>query len=74
MACAFCYYGVVFMSTELFEQLDAKANNISIIEEYNNKTSGACDPDRASCTMLSTSDYVGLLWITLAEFPGKFGS
>lgn len=58
MSCAFCYYGLVLMSTELFGG-------------YNNRT----DPDGTSdCHPLETTDYMDLLWTTLAEFPGIFAT
>ncbi|XP_063698042.1 synaptic vesicle 2-related protein [Culicoides brevitarsis] len=58
MACAFCYYGLVLMSTELFGG--------------DNKTVSPGDvPD---CHPLSTTDYMDLLWTTLAEFPGIFAT
>lgn len=76
MACAFCYYGLVLMSTELFGGA--------------NKTISPGDvPD---CHPLSTTDYMDLLWwvalpreknlnfqilfsrTTLAEFPGIFAT
>jgi hypothetical protein len=59
------------MSTELFQQLNERTKNISLVEDFNSTSEFQhCDPNRASCTMLTVSDYVGLLWITLAEFPG----
>lgn len=54
MTCAFCYYGLVLMTTELFET--------SIDHD------GDCAAD---CRPLQTTDYMDLLWTTLAEFPGK---
>ncbi|KAG4067693.1 hypothetical protein HA402_005465 [Bradysia odoriphaga] len=58
MSCAFCYYGLVLMSTELFGG-------------YNNRI----DPDNsAECHPLQTTDYMDLLWTTLAEFPGIFAT
>jgi len=86
MACAFCYYGVVFLTTEIFEQNDANdrlllrnqsefsVNNNSLVGnatmDENGYINGVCHAERDSC-MLTTKDYVDLLWITLAEFPGK---
>ncbi|KAJ9579862.1 hypothetical protein L9F63_004464, partial [Diploptera punctata] len=62
-ACAFCYYGVVLMTTELFES--------SCVDH-------ASMPDHIDCTAdckeLSTQDYVDLLWTTIAEFPGIFAT
>lgn len=61
-SCAFCYYGVVLMTTELFE---AKGNLCSL-----SGTEGiyTCSAD---CRPLSSEDYLDLLWTTLAEFPGN---
>lgn len=56
MSCAFCYYGLVLMSTELFGgDLD-----LTSPEELR------------ECRPLATNDYIDLLWTTLAEFPGIF--
>lgn len=59
MSCAFCYYGLVLMSTELF----GAGPNI------NNLNGEAND-----CRPLETTDYMDLLWTTLAEFPGIFAT
>ncbi|XP_001945003.1 synaptic vesicle 2-related protein [Acyrthosiphon pisum] len=71
LVCAFCYYGIVLMSTGLFES------------SYNNRTCSA-NLDSGifktvqSCTAeshyLTTRDYIDLLWTTLAEFPGIFAT
>lgn len=58
MACAFCYYGLVLMSTEFFGG--------------ENKTITPGEPE--DCHPLSTNDYMDLLWTTLAEFPGIFAT
>ena len=55
MSCAFCYYGLVLMSTELFG-----GKNKTILPDSEN-----------DCHPLATTDYMDLLWTTLAEFPGK---
>lgn len=60
MSCAFCYYGLVLMSTELF----GAGPNI------NNINTG----DGNACRPLATTDYMDLLWTTLAEFPGIFAT
>ncbi|XP_058123878.1 synaptic vesicle 2-related protein [Anopheles ziemanni] len=61
MSCAFCYYGLVLMSTELFGG--------------KNKTMGDGDDTMTSgCQPLATTDYMDLLWTTLAEFPGIFAT
>lgn len=57
MSCAFCYYGLVLMSTELFGG--------------ENKTP---TPGLDDCHALATTDYMDLLWTTLAEFPGIFAT
>lgn len=59
MSCAFCYYGLVLMSTELFGS--------------DSRTVVAHD-DVADCHPLATTDYMDLLWTTLAEFPGIFAT
>ncbi|KAF9418726.1 hypothetical protein HW555_004554 [Spodoptera exigua] len=51
MACAFCYYGLVLMTTELFET----------------GPSGLEEPCAADCRPLQTTDYMDLLWTTLAD-------
>ncbi|OWR45851.1 putative SVOP protein [Danaus plexippus plexippus] len=56
MSCAFCYYGLVLMTTELFE------------------TDAGEEPCAADCRPLQTTDYMDLLWTTLAEFPGIFAT
>ncbi|XP_026315751.1 synaptic vesicle 2-related protein [Hyposmocoma kahamanoa] len=58
MSCAFCYYGLVLMTTELFET----------------EPDGTGDSCAADCRPLQTTDYMDLLWTTLAEFPGIFAT
>lgn len=58
MSCAFCYYGLVLMTTELFEGDGGELNQ-------------TCAAD---CRPLQTTDYMDLLWTTLAEFPGIFAT
>ncbi|KAL9701755.1 hypothetical protein quinque_005196 [Culex quinquefasciatus] len=58
MSCAFCYYGLVLMSTELFG-----GKNKTITPDTEN-----------DCHPLATTDYMDLLWTTLAEFPGIFAT
>merc|ERR1712141_23377 len=60
--CSFIYYGVVLMTTELFETPGDQ---------------GVCPLDgtldetcSAQCRELERPDYTHLLWTTLAEFPG----
>jgi len=57
---SFSYYGVVLMSTELFESSGQLCSLDGSVEE-------SCS---AQCHPLRTSDYNQLLWTTLAEFPG----
>ncbi|XP_056639219.1 synaptic vesicle 2-related protein [Diorhabda carinulata] len=65
MACSFCYYGLVLMTTELFETsailCTAQTEPIQMI-----------DTCAAECKELQSTDYMDLLWTTLAEFPGIF--
>lgn len=56
-ACAFSYYGIVLMTTE-------------ILQEMKEGTCDAKDQCSFNCRDLDTSDYVELLWTTIAEFPG----
>ncbi|XP_058067335.1 synaptic vesicle 2-related protein [Anopheles bellator] len=62
MSCAFCYYGLVLMSTELFG-----GKNKTI-------TDALADDATSDCQPLATTDYMDLLWTTLAEFPGIFAT
>ena len=71
LACAFCYYGMVLMSTELL------ANAASAEEEgacLNRDSGSGINPAKencsAGCRELTSADYTDLLWTTLAEFPG----
>ncbi|KAK3084065.1 hypothetical protein FSP39_007577 [Pinctada imbricata] len=59
---AFSYYGIVLMTTELFETSDGcHGSNVK-----------KADPCFVKCEGLTTSDYVDLTWTTFAEFPGLF--
>jgi len=79
MASAFCYYGIVLISTEILglsnnRNLDCNASlvlngTLPFTTVGDNSTSPVCDPNK--CEMLTTNDYVLLLWTTLAEFPGN---
>ena len=72
LACAFCYYGMVLMSTELLA-------GAAIAEEegdcLNRNRGGGNSTTRedcaAGCRVLTSADYTDLLWTTLAEFPGN---
>ncbi|XP_058632168.1 synaptic vesicle 2-related protein isoform X3 [Onychostoma macrolepis] len=58
---AFSYYGIVLLTTELFQAGSAcSATNNSNMEPR-------CSLE---CSYLAFNDYVDLLWTTLAEFPG----
>lgn len=65
MACAFCYYGLVLMTTELFETSSVNCSPDA------GTASEAINTCAADCKQLQTTDYMDLLWTTLAEFPGK---
>jgi len=60
---SFCYYGVVLMSAELFED----QNIGQLCSQESGSLGQTCS---AQCHPLVTSDYNHLLWTTLAEFPG----
>ena len=59
---AFSYYGIVLMTTELFEISDGCHGSTKEI-------TAAC---YVECKGLTTTDYVDLTWTTFAEFPGLF--
>ncbi|XP_042612116.1 synaptic vesicle 2-related protein-like isoform X2 [Cyprinus carpio] len=60
---AFSYYGIVLLTTELFQSGSAcSATDNSNMEPQCN----------LECNYLTIHDYVDLLWTTLAEFPGQF--
>lgn len=59
---AFSYYGIVLMTTELFEISDGCHGSSKEVTEV-------C---YAECKGLTTSDYIDLTWTTFAEFPGLF--
>ncbi|KYQ59877.1 Synaptic vesicle 2-related protein [Trachymyrmex zeteki] len=65
MSTAFCYYGVVLMTTELFHTSSEQCSTWST-----NNNEGTCQLD----CRLRRSDYIDLLWTTLAEFPGIFST
>ncbi|KAF5303605.1 hypothetical protein FQA39_LY09852 [Lamprigera yunnana] len=66
MACSFCYYGLVLMTTELFEGSgNCQAEQIKVVH---------IETCAAECKQLQTTDYMDLLWTTLAEFPGIFAT
>lgn len=57
---SFCYYGIVLLTTELFQAGDSCGTTDTKIEP-------SCSLE---CNYLTTADYQDLLWTTLAEFPG----
>lgn len=60
-SCSFVYYGVVLMTTELFDTQDAEVCRLD------GSLTEVCS---AQCRILDRIDYTHLLWTTLAEFPG----
>lgn len=61
---AFTYYGIVLVTTELFQiedTGDGQCINTSSITDCH-----------MQCHTLTTKDYGDLIWTTLAEFPGMF--
>jgi hypothetical protein len=80
MACAFCYYGVVLLSTEI---LGGHRNALPVFSNVTDRNSttafaplfvanGTSECRNPGDHMLTPTDYVDLLWTTLAEFPGIF--
>lgn len=63
--CGFLYYGVVLMTTQVFQQL-RPGETICDRESLSVST-----PD-CGCKLLTSEDYISLLWTTFAEFPGIF--
>ncbi|XP_056146412.1 synaptic vesicle 2-related protein-like [Lampris incognitus] len=60
---AFSYYGIVLLTTELFQ-----AGDVCSVTQYA-KIEPSCSLE---CKYLTLADYKDLLWTTLAEFPGLF--
>uniref|UniRef100_A0A3B5BAG8 Synaptic vesicle 2-related protein-like n=1 Tax=Stegastes partitus TaxID=144197 RepID=A0A3B5BAG8_9TELE len=58
---AFSYYGIVLLTTELFQAGD------SCVATQGAKIEPTCSLE---CKYLTSADYKDLLWTTLAEFPG----
>ncbi|KAM9823124.1 synaptic vesicle 2-related protein isoform 2-T2 [Syngnathus typhle] len=58
---AFSYYGLVLLTTELFQEGGACGNR------KGNKMESRCNLE---CKYLNSDDYKDLLWTTLSEFPG----
>ena len=73
LACAFCYYGMVLMSTELLAgaaQAEEEGDCLNRNMGRNYNASGTSEDCAAGCRVLTSTDYTDLLWTTLAEFPG----
>lgn len=72
LACAFCYYGMVLMSTELLAGA-ALAEEEGDCLNRNRAAGNATIRENcaAGCRVLTSADYTDLLWTTLAEFPGN---
>ena len=71
LACAFCYYGMVLMSTELLAGAALAEEEGDCLNR--NRGSGNLSSNEdcsAGCRVLTSADYTDLLWTTLAEFPG----
>ncbi|XP_065821718.1 synaptic vesicle 2-related protein isoform X1 [Labrus bergylta] len=58
---AFSYYGIVLLTTELFQAGDSCGSTQGA------KVEPSCSLE---CKLLTSADYKDLLWTTLAEFPG----
>ncbi|XP_066597777.1 synaptic vesicle 2-related protein isoform X2 [Prorops nasuta] len=67
MTTAFCYYGIVLMTTEVFH---TSSEQCSAWDTAEVKEEERCQLDCG----LKRSDYIDLLWTTLAEFPGIFST
>ncbi|XP_073917119.1 synaptic vesicle 2-related protein isoform X2 [Castor canadensis] len=59
---AFSYYGLVLLTTELFQ-----AGDVCGISSRTKAIEAKCS---LACEYLSEEDYMDLLWTTLSEFPG----
>lgn len=66
LANAFSYYGIVLVTTQLFEA--SGSSTCSGVAKEDDKVKEP--PCLLECKTLSTRDYTDLLWTTLAEFPG----
>ena len=66
MASSFCYYGVVLMTTELFNTTADQCGDQAEERIQEKQCLINCQ--------LSQGDYMDLLWTTLAEFPGIFST
>ncbi|OWK61247.1 Synaptic vesicle 2-related protein [Lonchura striata] len=59
---AFSYYGLVLLTTELFQ-----AGDVCSISSRRQEVKAKCS---LTCEYLTEEDYTDLLWTTLSEFPG----
>nr|XP_010597216.1 synaptic vesicle 2-related protein [Loxodonta africana] len=59
---AFSYYGLVLLTTEIFQ-----AGDICSISSQKKTVEAKCS---LACEYLNEDDYMDLLWTTLSEFPG----
>ncbi len=72
LACAFCYYGMVLMSTELLAgAAKAEEEGDCLNRNMGRGNSSFIEDCSAGCRALTSTDYTDLLWTTLAEFPGN---
>lgn len=60
--CSFSYYGLVLLTTELFQQEQVEGECFS--------AGGSSNDCNIECKELTTKDYTDLMWTTIAEFPG----
>ncbi|KZS14128.1 Synaptic vesicle 2-related protein [Daphnia magna] len=70
LACAFCYYGMVLMSTELLAGAGLAEEEGDCLNRNRGGNSTSHEDCSAGCRVLTSADYTDLLWTTLAEFPG----
>lgn len=60
---AFTYYGIVLMTTEMYQGLNESGGNC-------NADSNVMKNPDCGCQLLTLKDYTDMMWTTLAEFPG----
>lgn len=70
LACAFCYYGMVLMSTELLAGAAIAEEEGDCLNRNQGGNVSSREDCSAGCRVLTSADYTDLLWTTLAEFPG----
>ncbi|KAL9981716.1 hypothetical protein ACROYT_G010458 [Oculina patagonica] len=59
----FLYYGVVLMTTQVFQQVRSGGSSCDT-------ESLSIESPECGCKLLTVNDYISLLWTTVAEFPG----